>query len=54
MKNYVINPCSGSYNEVGDEFTFHLNEHYFLTDPDELQFSHYPFLNVGKLTVNKL
>jgi transglutaminase/protease-like cytokinesis protein 3 len=37
---------AGSYNEVLEEFTFALNEHYFLTDPDELQFSHFPY--VGK------
>ena len=29
-----------------EEFTFSINEHYFLTDPDEMQFSHFPFLQV--------
>ena len=36
----------GHYNEVLEEFTFSINEHYFLTDPDEMQFSHFPFLQV--------
>ena len=36
----------GHYNEALEEFTFSLNEHYFLTDPDEMQFSHFPFLQV--------
>ena len=34
----------GHYNEALEEFTFSINEHYFLTDPDEMQFSHFPFL----------
>ena len=37
---------SGHYNESLEEFTFSMNEHYFLTDPDEMQFSHFPFLQV--------
>ena len=36
----------GHYNEALEEFTFSINEHYFLTDPDEMQFSHFPFLQV--------
>ena len=36
----------GHYNESLEEFTFSMNEHYFLTDPDEMQFSHFPFLQV--------
>ena len=37
----------GHYNEALEEFTFSINEHYFLTDPDEMQFSHFPFLQVA-------
>ena len=39
---------AGHYNETLEEFTFSLNEHFFLTDPDEMQFSHFPFLQVAQ------
>lgn len=45
IDNIYIKP--GHYNEILEEFTFSLNEHFFLTDPDEMQFSHFPFLQVA-------
>ena len=45
---FTVSICMipGHYNESLEEFTFSMNEHYFLTDPDEMQFSHFPFLQV--------
>ena len=34
---------AGKTNPDGLEFQKQLNEHFFLTDPDEFIFTHYPF-----------
>ena len=34
----------GSYNEDTREYIKELNEHFFLTDPEEFSFSHFPYI----------
>ena len=35
---------------TGGEFFPHVTEHYFLTDPDELIYTHFPYFDVEQVT----
>ena len=39
---------AGKINPEDESFTKELNEHFFLTDPDELIFTHFPYDEVWK------